>query len=144
MVIRHHLTALGASTFNLLRGVPEKDYEKAFKGWSEKLKLCILVFVKEEYFEGLKKRKCIPTLSCNLTSLVEILLIPPSYMTSGYHNLITCFTPMQNLGYRSKSRSKYVIIRDFLTAFWLLHEVSTRDPIISPRALAPGLIMSEG
>ena len=27
------------------------------------------------------------------------------------------------------------IIRDYLTAFWLLPEVSTRDTIISPRAL---------
>ena len=28
-------------------------------------------------------------------------------------------------------------------AFWLSPEVSTRDPIISPRALARGLIMVE-
>ena len=28
-----------------------------------------------------------------------------------------------------------VIIRDYLMAFWLSPEVSTRDPIISPRAL---------
>ena len=32
----------------------------------------------------------------------------------------------------------------YLTAFWLSPEVSTRDPIISPRALAQGLIMVEG
>ena len=39
---------------------------------------------------------------------------------------------------------RYMIIRDYLTAFWLLPEVSTRDPIISLRALARGLIMVEG
>ena len=47
---------------------------------------------------------------------------------------------MQTLGYGGK----YVIIRDYLMAFWLSPEVSTRDPIISPRALARGLIMVEG
>ena len=36
------------------------------------------------------------------------------------------------------------VIRDYLMAFWLSPEVSTRDPIISPRALARGLIMVEG
>ena len=38
----------------------------------------------------------------------------------------------------------WLIIRDYLMAFWLSAEVSTRDPIISPRALARGLIMVEG
>ena len=43
------------------------------------------------------------------------------------------------------SHGKYhMIIRDYLMAFWLSPEVSTRDPIISPRALARGLIMVEG
>ena len=37
-----------------------------------------------------------------------------------------------------------MLIRDYLMAFWLSPEVSTRDPIISPRALARGLIMVEG
>ena len=37
-----------------------------------------------------------------------------------------------------------VIIRDYLMAFWLSPEISTQDPIISPRALARGLIMVEG
>ena len=36
------------------------------------------------------------------------------------------------------------VIRDYLMAFWLSPEVSTRDPIISRRALARGLIMVEG
>ena len=30
----------------------------------------------------------------------------------------------------------YVILRDYLTVFWLSPEVSTGDPIISSRALA--------
>ena len=34
--------------------------------------------------------------------------------------------------------------RDYHTAFLLSREVSTRDPIISPRALTCGLIMVEG
>ena len=38
----------------------------------------------------------------------------------------------------------HAIIRDYLMAFWLSLEVSTRDPIISPRALARELIMVEG
>ena len=42
---------------------------------------------------------------------------------------------MQTLGYHGKKCPKYVIIRDYRMAFWLLPEVSTRDPIISPRAL---------
>ena len=45
------------------------------------------------------------------------------------------------------SRVKYLyepIIRDYHTEFWLSPEVSTEDPIISPRALAQGLIMVEG
>ena len=33
---------LGTATFDL-RVVPEKDYEKAFKDWIKKLKLCISV-----------------------------------------------------------------------------------------------------
>ena len=37
-----------------------------------------------------------------------------------------------------------VIIRDYLMVSWLTPEVSTRDPIISQRALARGLIMVEG
>ena len=37
-----------------------------------------------------------------------------------------------------------MVFRDYLMAFWLSPEVSTRDPIISPRALARGLIMVEG
>ena len=36
------------------------------------------------------------------------------------------------------------IIRDYLMAFWLSPDVSTLDPIISPRALARRLIMVEG
>ena len=51
---------------------------------------------------------------------------------------------MQTLGYHGKKRLIYVIIRDYLMVFWLSPEVSTRDPIISPRALARGLIMVEG
>ena len=38
----------------------------------------------------------------------------------------------------------YAIIRNYLSVFWLSPEVSTQDPIISPRALARGLIMAEG
>ena len=34
-----------------------------------------------------------------------------------------------------KSTCLYIINRDYLTAFWLSPEVSTRDPIISPRGL---------
>ena len=37
-----------------------------------------------------------------------------------------------------------LLIRDYLIAFWLSPEVSIRDPIISQRALARGLIMVEG
>ena len=43
---------LGAAIFNLLRDIPEKDYEKAFKNLIKRLKLC--VSVKGEYSEGLK------------------------------------------------------------------------------------------
>ena len=32
---------LGAAILNLTRGIPEKDYEKAFKDWIKRLKLCI-------------------------------------------------------------------------------------------------------
>ena len=42
------------------------------------------------------------------------------------------------------NRLRKEIIRDYLMAFRLSPEVSTRDPIISPRALARGLIMVEG
>ena len=42
---------LGA-TLNLLRDIPEKDYEKAFKDWIKRLRLC--VSDKGEFFEGLK------------------------------------------------------------------------------------------
>ena len=38
----------------------------------------------------------------------------------------------------------HCIIRDYHTEVWLLPEVSTRDPIISQRALAQELIMVEG
>ena len=37
-----------------------------------------------------------------------------------------------------------VMVKDYLTAFWLSPSISTQDPIISPRALARGLIMVEG
>ena len=37
-----------------------------------------------------------------------------------------------------------MIFRDYLMVFWLWPEVSTRDPIIIPRALALRLIMVEG
>ena len=36
------------------------------------------------------------------------------------------------------------VIRDFLRGFWLSPKVSTRDPIISLRALDKGQIMVEG
>ena len=32
---------LGAAIFNLLRGIPEKDYEKAFKDWIKRLRLTV-------------------------------------------------------------------------------------------------------
>ena len=38
----------------------------------------------------------------------------------------------------------YVILRDYIMVFCLSPEVSTRDPIISLRTLARGLIMVEG
>ena len=38
----------------------------------------------------------------------------------------------------------HVMIRDYLMGFWLSPEAATRDPIISPRAFAQGLIMVEG
>ena len=34
---------LGATLFNLLRDIPEKDYEKAFKDWIKRLRLCVSV-----------------------------------------------------------------------------------------------------
>ena len=39
---------------------------------------------------------------------------------------------------------KCVLTRDYHAVFWLSPEVSTRDPIISRRALARGVIMVEG
>ena len=39
---------------------------------------------------------------------------------------------------------RYIIFRDYLMAFWLSPEVSTRDPIVSPRTSARGLIVVEG
>ena len=44
---------LGAVTFDLLGGVPEYDYDKAFKNRIKRLKLC--VSLKGEYFDDLKK-----------------------------------------------------------------------------------------
>ena len=38
----------------------------------------------------------------------------------------------------------FVILRVYLMVFWLSPEVSTRDPIISLRTIARGLIMVEG
>ena len=37
-----------------------------------------------------------------------------------------------------------VIFRDYLMSFWLSPKVSTRDPIISLRVLAQGLIILKG
>ena len=57
---------------------------------------------------------------------------------------IICFIiPHVNFPYKT-SIDERLIFRDYLMAFWLSPEVSTRDPIISPRALARGLIMVEG
>ena len=41
-------------------------------------------------------------------------------------------------------KSYLMIIRDYHMAFWLSPDLSTQHPIISPRALARGLIMVEG
>ena len=41
-------------------------------------------------------------------------------------------------------RDYHVIIRDYHMGVWLSLTVSTRDSIISPRALARGLILVEG
>ena len=43
MGIYCHMTRqkLGAATFDLLRGVPEKHYEKAFNDWVKRFKLCV-------------------------------------------------------------------------------------------------------
>ena len=72
---------LGAATFDLLRGVPKKDNEKAFKYWIEGLKLCIFVYLwKESTFKVRNKQKCNSIFSCHLTSLVAFLFIRPSYM----------------------------------------------------------------
>ena len=43
---------LGVSILNLLRGIPQKDYEKVFKDWIKNLKIC--VSVKGWYFDNLK------------------------------------------------------------------------------------------
>ena len=51
---------------------------------------------------------------------------------------------MQTFGYHSKKCLQYVMIRDYLMAFWLSPKVSTWDHIISLRALARGLIIVEG
>ena len=61
-----------------LRGVPQKDYEKVFKDWIKYLK--IYVSVKGWYFDNWNKQKCNPTFSCHLTSIIALLLIPPSYL----------------------------------------------------------------
>ena len=50
----------------------------------------------------------------------------------------------QTLDYHCKKCLKYVKIRVYLTAFWLSPNVSAGEPIISPRALAQGLVMVEG
>ena len=39
---------------------------------------------------------------------------------------------------------KHVIIRDYHVEFWLSPELSNRDPIISPKALAQVLIFGQG
>ena len=53
-------------------------------------------------------------------------------------------TPFSTQKYKILYHPTRGIFRDYLMAFWLSPEVSTRDPIISPRALARGLIMVEG
>ena len=49
-----------------------------FKDWIKYLKIC--VSVKGWYFDNWNKQKCNPTFSCHLTSIVALLLIPPSYL----------------------------------------------------------------
>ena len=66
---------LGVSIL-FLRGIPQKDYKKVFKDWIKSLKIC--VSMKGWYFDNLNKQKCNPTFSWHLTSLVALLLIPPS------------------------------------------------------------------
>ena len=46
--------------------------------------------------------------------------------------------------HRSYIQLKILIIRDYHTEFWLSPKISSRDPIISPTALVPGLIMVDG
>ena len=57
------------------------------------------------------------------------------YFTSGYmeRNYLITYTKF-GLSLQ-KYNIKYVIIRDYHMEFWLSPEVSTRDPIISARAL---------
>ena len=61
--------------------------------------------------------------------------------------LIWIYDSGLRLSFNRKSASKYkfgqIIIRQHM-AFWLLPEISTRDPVIIPRALARGQIMVQG
>ena len=41
-----------AKSLNLLRGIPQKDYEKVFKDWIKSLKICVSVM--GWYFDNLK------------------------------------------------------------------------------------------
>ena len=54
------LKKLGVSILNLLRGIPQKDYEKVFKDWIKNLKFVYL------WRDGIltiwNKQKCNPTL----------------------------------------------------------------------------------
>ena len=45
-------SALGSAIYQRLQGIPKKAYFSAFTEWISRLEKC--VFVKEEYFEGLK------------------------------------------------------------------------------------------
>ena len=66
----------------------------------------------------------------NVTRIRKQLVVNRCYYMALYH-----FQTRRHL---------ILIIRDYLTAFWLSPKVSIRHPIISPRALARGLIMVDG
>ena len=84
----------------------------------------------------------------NLETLtITLTLVSPKTSLSIWFSITYCtnghLLTHQTL-YNIQLLTSMIIFRDKLTAVWLSPIVSTRDPNISPRALAPGLIMVKG
>jgi len=45
--------AVASAVYQCLEGIPRTDYSAAFQSWVERLRKCVHVAAKREYFEGL-------------------------------------------------------------------------------------------